>query len=252
MPGPKLTPAQVAEIRRLAAEDGRSARSIAQQFGVHHKTISDIVARRSWRDPVVMPPPTPATAAEQAWREKVVAARKERRKPAPLPIDKYNAMWQAYQENQSTVSVARVAGVSETCAQKYIDKGDPSRGLRPLRERLVRATEQVQRQEDYTLQRARHEQLQLARAAQGKLARRITTADPERIPEALMAKMLRELQAVMDRAFGLLDQDGGRDARRAEGRFARWTDAEIEQFLADGTVPAHDVALVGGKRTQSE
>lgn len=250
MAGSKLTPAQVAEMRRLSAEEGRSARSLAKQFGVHHKTVGDILAGRSWADPAATPPPTAATAAEQAWRGKVADARKKRRPPRVLSLDKYNTMWAAYQENQATASVARVAGVSETCAQKYIDRGDPSRGLRPLRERLARSLEQQQRHEDYSLSRARDDQLRIARAALAKLAQRIASADPTQIPEQQMTKMLREVQLVMDRAYGLMDAPGAGGAQQ-EGRFTRWTEEELAAFLEEGTLPLHDVSIGGGMR-QSE
>lgn len=44
----RLTEADVREIRRLAA-DGVGANSIGRAFGIHHKTVYDIVRRTSWR-----------------------------------------------------------------------------------------------------------------------------------------------------------------------------------------------------------
>ncbi len=44
----KLNDADIREIRRLA-NDGRSQRSLARQFGVYPRTISSILRGISWR-----------------------------------------------------------------------------------------------------------------------------------------------------------------------------------------------------------
>lgn len=43
--------AQIRDIRARAAH-GESARSIAQSYGVHHRTIQDVVSRRTYADVV--------------------------------------------------------------------------------------------------------------------------------------------------------------------------------------------------------
>lgn len=45
----KLTEDQVREIRRLYAEGGHSNYSLADQFGVNHATVWQILSRRTWK-----------------------------------------------------------------------------------------------------------------------------------------------------------------------------------------------------------
>jgi hypothetical protein len=48
-PRARFTPEEVSEIRKSYADDPRSFRKIAQEKGVHHETIRDILNRSSYR-----------------------------------------------------------------------------------------------------------------------------------------------------------------------------------------------------------
>jgi plasmid maintenance system antidote protein VapI len=48
-PAAKLTPDQVAEIRREAARRADSQRDLANVYGVHEATISRLLTGKSWR-----------------------------------------------------------------------------------------------------------------------------------------------------------------------------------------------------------
>jgi hypothetical protein len=49
LPHTKLTWAQVAEIRRLAAERPRSGSMLARRFGVHPRTVNDLLHGKNWK-----------------------------------------------------------------------------------------------------------------------------------------------------------------------------------------------------------
>lgn len=57
--------------------------------------------------------------------------------PHSLPMATCMKMLEAYLTCPSAAHVARVVGVSQRCARKYIERGDPKRGLPPLRDRYA-------------------------------------------------------------------------------------------------------------------
>ena len=64
--------------------------------------------------------------------------------PNTLSIERYNELWVAFQSDQSMRAVARVTRVSYQTVRKYVQDGDPKRGLLPLRERLKGVQAEVQ------------------------------------------------------------------------------------------------------------
>jgi hypothetical protein len=59
---------------------------------------------------------------------------------APIPVDKVEQMFDAYCENQSARYVSSACQVSRPTVQRYIDRGDPARGIQPLAVRLAKLT----------------------------------------------------------------------------------------------------------------
>lgn len=53
-----------------------------------------------------------------------------------LSIERYNKIWTEYQRDQSIAAVARASRVSYQTARRYIQRGDPKRGLPALQDRL--------------------------------------------------------------------------------------------------------------------
>jgi predicted XRE-type DNA-binding protein len=47
----KLTPDEVAEIRKLATERSMSQTKIAEKFGIHQSMVSYLKSRKTWREP---------------------------------------------------------------------------------------------------------------------------------------------------------------------------------------------------------
>jgi len=61
---------------------------------------------------------------------------KKRRKFYPVTKEKYEEMWRLFKNATSLRDIAKQTGVHEKTVKKYVDVGDPSRGLEPMRLRL--------------------------------------------------------------------------------------------------------------------
>lgn len=72
-----------------------------------------------------------------------------------VSIGKYNEMLAAYCEQQSAEYVSKQCRVHWRTAEKYIERGDPDRGLEPLRKRFGRIVRQAMRKSEQTLAEAR-------------------------------------------------------------------------------------------------
>ncbi len=132
-------------------------------------------------------------------------AKKNKRKVGAITIDKYNEMYTAYQENQSPDSVAKKCGVHRDTATKYIEEGDPSRNLRPLRDRFQKVMEGAQARQDYTLEMARGEMQRVARVLLVKAAEKVRQLQVNDIPATLLPRLLTDLQKVIERTMGVAD-----------------------------------------------
>lgn len=71
--------------------------------------------------------------------------------PHSLPIQTYNEMFEAYLVVPSAAHAARMTGVSARCARKYVERGDPRRGLPPLRQRYDEIQAGIVRRENESL-----------------------------------------------------------------------------------------------------
>lgn len=74
-------------------------------------------------------------------RDPVPPKAKRGRKGKQVSLAEYDAMWLAYQEDQTIAHVARSAGVTRACARAYIREGEPNRGLPALEYRLKQLNE---------------------------------------------------------------------------------------------------------------
>lgn len=60
-----------------------------------------------------------------------------RKQPAILPIPKYEEMWRAFRDEQTIEYVSKTCRVAYNTAKKYIQRGDPKRGLPPIQDRYA-------------------------------------------------------------------------------------------------------------------
>lgn len=66
-----------------------------------------------------------------------------RRRFYRLSPEQHDRLWRAYLVHKTVSAASRMAGVARKTARRYIERGDPARGLRPLRQRLQEVEEAV-------------------------------------------------------------------------------------------------------------
>lgn len=248
--GKKLTWEKVEEIRKKYL-DGVSTAVLAEEYKVDVSSIRSIVAHRTWKGKKPGPLQGRRTGrvpankgivpdVEKNWGHKVRKAKEFGKKAGGLSIDQYNDCYRYYQERQSAAYVAEKAGIHEKTASKYINDGDATRNLRPLRDRLQKAIEQAHDREDYDLAQCRGEMQKIARGLLMKAARAISDLDPKSIKPFLLPKIVKDMQSVIERTLGVADATVKVEG---EDRFARWSLEELVAFVKTGTVPIHDVMV---------
>jgi hypothetical protein len=192
---------------------------------------------------------TIAPATDKIFKEKVAKEKKkeENRKakglgptkeiPGMISIEKYNAMYQAYTERQSISHVAKVCSVNATTAKKYVEKGDPKRNLRPLKDRYSSVIVNAQQKQDYTLATLRGEVLAASRVFLHRVAMRIKTLDPDDLSPDAIGKHLKDIQVTAERCLGVSDAT---ITVKQESRYADWSEEELLNFFKTGVTPEHD------------
>jgi hypothetical protein len=141
-----------------------------------------------------------------------------------LDRTKIDELWAAYQVHGSVHEVARICGVHHKTIERY-------RRIEHWDERLEEIRAKAQRKADYTLAEAMADSLRLVRAYKGKLS------------DAIGSKVVcdddvtaGELEKIVKLEGFIL---GGVESRQEiVGRFADWTDAELEEYAASGKLPA--------------
>lgn len=243
--GVKLTWDDVEGIRADRVK-GLLIREMAKKYGVSRSTIMKIIHHKSWKGKRPGPlkgrktgraPGNKTAAPKDTWPEKVRQAKQKKNASGLLTVEQYNEMYDAYVVKQSASYVSSVTGISETTAKKYINKGDPGRSLRPLKDRFARMIEQTQERQDYDLSVARGEMQKIGRAMLVKLAKRINDLDPSELKPFQIVPDLKNLQAVLERTLGVSDATV---TLKSESRFDGWTDEQLETFITTGAVPEHD------------
>lgn len=93
----------------------------------------------------------------------------------PLSVEKYEAAWRAYQEVQSVKYVADKVGIHYNTARKYVEEGDPDRGLLPLAERFRQLMEDVRSKLDRPVAELRAEKIRMLDVVFDKTFRNLMT-----------------------------------------------------------------------------
>ncbi len=88
----------------------------------------------------------------------------------PLSDEEVDGLWVAYQTHDTPTGLSVATGRSFATCSKYINKGDPTRGIEPLKDRLTRIRKQVQREADYSLADSLVENLKIVRPIKARLA----------------------------------------------------------------------------------
>lgn len=249
--GKKLDWDKVEAIRNQHAK-GQTVIEAVKEFGVCARTIRNVVAQRTWKGK--RPGPlkgrssnrTPGNATVvpsrpgKSWDAKVRHARETGHRVGSLSIDNYNRAYRAYVDKQSPTHVAKTVGIPKATASRYIEKGDPARGLKPLKDRFQAAMAKEQAREDYTLEKQRGETQRIARAFMGMVAERIKLMNPVEVGPDSIPNAVKKLQEVLERTQGVADQTV---AVTAVDRFATWTVEEMKLYAQTGEVPEHDLMI---------
>jgi hypothetical protein len=137
---------------------------------------------------------------------------------------KIDELWAAYQVHQSVHEVARKCGIHHRTVERY-------RRIERWDERLEEIRAKAQKKADYTLAQAMTDSLKLVRAYKQKMSDAI--ASKVVCDEDVTASELEKI--VKLEAFVL----GGVESRQEiVGRFADWSDAELEEYASSGKLPA--------------
>jgi len=126
---------------------------------------------------------------------------------ATVTPEKYGVMFAAFCEKQTVEFVAKKCGVHWQTAQKYIERGDPARGLAPLAERYREAQAKAQEQENEATTEAIVDSLSMVRELKQKLLERVQELEPGEIPG-------KDLPGAVDKLLRLENfLEGGPDSR---------------------------------------
>ncbi len=123
-----------------------------------------------------------------------------------LPLETVEEMYRSYAERQSVMGVAAACGVSAGTASKYIEKGDPSRGIEPFRKRWARVLRRAQAQEDDKLASIRAKASVVAESLLGLMGAKVQQLQEKRRanPKGVVEVPTRDLPGGVDRMARLL------------------------------------------------
>lgn len=159
-------------------------------------------------------------------------------KPKRITPEKVEEMFTAWCAMQSLDHVQRTCGVTWHTAKKYVEIGDPERGLESIRKRHLALMERNRRRHDRTFQQAMEEWTGFLARLKRNLFTVLDGKDvftPEQL-KALKPQQFADLVTVVMRneSFVL----GGPDSR--SGHVVDWDTCTDEQLkrIADGESPA--------------
>jgi hypothetical protein len=165
---------------------------------------------------------------------------------AALSLAKIEEMFAAYAEKPSPGHVSAVSGVSPKTVQKYINDGDPVRGIEPFAQRMKRITRMAARRVEKKISYRKAD-------AQAAAWEHLSLLD-DCIVEALlhlrenMSKTkpkLHEIAKAVSISTQLKTQlkqwaEDDQDAQNPEDFFDGWTEKEMDDFIEFGTMPSQD------------
>ena len=175
-----------------------------------------------------------------------------------LTAKQYNEMWRAYAERQTVEHVAKATGLNVRLVRRYVSgRGDPNRGMEPIKKRWLRVQSQAQAEEELTLVQFRREQMKLVQGAikaaseelllmREDIRRRIKAyKDSEGKASPVVGTSLDKLTQSIDRMVRLGERilggpDQIKENRVGIDRFENWTIEELVEYSTTGRVPDHD------------
>lgn len=166
-----------------------------------------------------------------------------------ISIEKYNEMVDAFFEVQTVNHVSKVCGVHFQTAKRYIDKGDPTRGLTAIRLRFEAALQTYQKKQDRSWVEARDESIRLVQRTKLEIAKILKDIDSTKV-KITDIQGLKTLGDTVDKltrleAFCFGEADS-RSEMKVEDKFEGWSVEEKMEFIKTGKRPDRLLATLSG------
>ncbi len=171
-----------------------------------------------------------------------------------ISIEKYNKMVDAFFEVQTAQYMSKVCGVTRRTAKRYIETGDPARGLQPIRLRFESALRQYQKKQDRSWVEARNETIHFVQRVKLEIAVilkalesvKITITDIQGLKT--LADVIDKLTRLEALCFGEAEF---RSQTTVENKFEGWSFEEKVMFIETGKRPDRLLATQSGGSTNS-
>jgi hypothetical protein len=155
-----------------------------------------------------------------------------------VDMDTYYHMMRAYDDRQTIGYVAKVCGVSEGTARKYIRHGDPSRDLPALHDIWSSSQAATLEEEKLTLAKARETNLKTVTEMIAKYETAVAALDPAELKPYWLVNGLERLVKLQERLLG--GPDHSVQVQTPATRFEDWTDEELLLYAEKGVAPERD------------
>jgi len=120
-------------------------------------------------------------------------ARKRVRATNTISATKVEEMFRAYQENPTAKGVSEACNVNWRTADRYINRGDPDRGIQPFSKRLAKIEDQARKETDRSVLKAQKENITMVTSYKQKLVKALSKREikPEEVDSAELDRFIR-------------------------------------------------------------
>jgi len=183
-------------------------------------------------------PPTPPKGKTRNQLPVGVQVQKDGRAVSQgISIEKYNEMAKAYFVEQTALYVVETCNVTPRTAAKYIDRGDPSRGMPAIKTRFQKQLQKTFKQQDESWGDVMKKWAKIFAKGRVIVEERLEKIVPENLsPEKTFEIMSRMMK---DESFVL----GGPDSRHdlLGDPFEKMTPEELREYVETASLPVKDL-----------
>ena len=198
---------------------------------VGSKTIQDFYAERKAAFAAKSAFPNTQTLDRLAKHSLQVGGRK-RGQFTCLTLEEVDKMFQAYSVRQSANYVAETCKVHHKTARRYVDSGDPARGVEAFKVRLAHIRTEANRKVDTELVTHHARQLTTLFQLFDAMVNKVAVRNPE-TGEILDVKIVPDFRDIVEMKRLLSVEMGGVSERHeVRHRFAEMSEDELEAYLA--------------------
>jgi hypothetical protein len=158
---------------------------------------------------------------------------------------KYDELFSAFTDDQNPGRLAKKCRLDPRTIRRYVEGGDPTRGLRPLRERFAEIVAKVQAKEDNAVATARSKALAMVDRYLSVLEAKIAECfdvDGVNLTQEASAALPTELSGALDRTTRLKLSLLGEPDFKVEmtSEFGSLDEDEVREYLESGKLPKPD------------